>query len=415
MKKAKPLTKLITEALQKHDKVLVLTQDHKLVKDFLLDEPGRWNVTIDPRWWDKEEFRDEKITEGKTKEGYKVGIDYEGEDGCISERGGRFIFSCRYKNSSEKNIPIFKNHFTFPEIKKETNYSPILAIQKEEGPLCLIPESIHQYHLLHDQLTLQGITHSLDSSGDNKSVHLMKFPRYIKGYKTAVVYGLRPMQELMCLHPFETVVIVQPEDVTAYYRLDVINTLAKCFNETPDCALSADYLNFKTFINPKTIERNLMIMEMAGCVTRVRTDSESIIIEKRGQAPDAIEYHAIPEGTWRISKLLNHLRLPREELLPLLKRYESNGLIFSYTNAPALKLWRWRADPIVNRLKQVIDFFHEDQILLNDLVKFGESALNRWIEKKIEDHCLSFHSQAVVISIDGRQTLINPAGAALRS
>lgn len=354
------LPSLITKALDEHEKIIVFTQEWAQIRKSILND---------------------KRTEFSTNP-----------------------FS-HFKNESF----VIKTWFKFPRISITDHYPPIIAIQKEGKQIVIKTDGSYQYNALHDQFTMQGIIHSLESSGDFGDIHLVKTFRILPDkYRTVIVYGKSTLEELIPFSGMDKIILVREEDLLRKVKFPIVSGLLKCFTETPDSAIGLEYLNFKTFLHPKTLESNLLFLEHSGCISKVRADEQKVIIHKKGTIPDDLEFHAIPEGEYKISTLVTHLRIQREDLFPLLKKYENNGLIFSYSPGNNVRLWKYNDELTYDLFRKTIDRMQEEAILLDEIINVGELAINRFLDQKIEQYCLREKAQAILLGEDGGLTEINP-------
>jgi len=401
----------ITTILSTNDRVIVFTQDTSLIKRFLLEEPGRWNVKLNPQFWSEEKFSDKRIFRGHVKQGYKVGIStgddlqFQGSEIGLDVKGSRITFT---KNPffpiETENVFILKDHFSFPVLRRIDHLPPVLAAQKEGTPLIICPDGSYNYYLLHDQLTMQEISHTLETSGDKGRLHLMRVPSYVEGYEKAVVYGSVPLDYLMCYHNLDLIVLVRNESI-ATVKLELIGALMDCFSEIPDSALSVEYLSIKTSAHPRSVLRALMFMEYSGCAKKVRADNRVVSIHKKGSIPDDLEFHSIPEGEHRVSALIRNLRIPREDLFTLLKKYEKKGLIFSYVPGPSLNLWGLKDEMTEEIYAQTVDTIMREEEFITNVENMGEFFLNNFLEERIQNHCLGNNVNAKIYSEDNSISL----------
>lgn len=400
----KLLAKRVTKVLKKHGKVLVFTQDEDEIRRFLIEEPGRWNVEINEIYWDKSVFRNQLSCEGNLCEGYKFAIG----DNLLCLDGGKVgldknsdvIFSKNpFRKITEKTF-IIKDLISFPRIRREDHLPPILAIRKEGTPIVFKCDGIASYHALHDQFTMQGIDHSVFTSGEVKPIHLTWKCLYGTKADKVVVYGLTPIHELAAFNDCRELIIVRPTEVVSAAQPGQIKAISRCFADTPTMALTADYIAFKTFLHPSSVKKALFFMHRAGSVVRVRKEESRIIIHKTGPMPKEIEYHSIPEGTYSISALVKHLRIQREGLFDLLKKYEGKGLVFSYAPTKAQTLWLWKKAVEDNQYETTLSEIQQEETLLTAMESGDDMILNVMLEDRIQKHCLGSGTEAEFVMFD---------------
>lgn len=409
----------LSEALKTHDDILVFTQNDDLIRKFFLDGPGRWNILINEKWHKKEAFQHEKIYQGKTKEGYKIGAQWTADKrnpGIIAKSNsstGRILFCKNAFWDVQSFSFIVKDRFSFPKIKTTAHLPPIMAIQKEKPPIAIVCESAQQYHNLHDQLVMQEIDHSLDTSGEFKPIHLMLYPRYIEGYDKAIIYGFKPVSAILPFHNFEQLIWVRQDDVRITVNWEKLQMLLRCFAEAPDSALSTDYFAMKTLLHPSTIDRNLLFLLRCGVVSRVLHNDAHVILHKNRAIPNDLDFAMIPEGEYSVQKLLTHMKIPREDLFPLLKRYEGQGLIFSYSPKRIASLWKFERELSREKFHESLEALQGEDLFLSDLIQIGEIELDRYLERTIQRHCLANNKTAVILQEEAEDCFVKGSSQSL--
>lgn len=411
------LSKLITEALQKHSKVLVFTHNEEEVKKLFLDEPGRWTIIGNENLWNRKGFDNEKVTTGQASEGFKVGLSWErnGDNPGFIGTGNsqtQIIVSKQlsFHPSARGQYYIIKDWTPLPQIKIETHYPPLLAIQKEKTPLLIFCESKQHYYDLHDQFVMQEIDHSIQTSGEFKSIHLIYEPRYIEKYPKVLIYGYKPLSALFPFHASDLLILVRPQDVHAPVKSDSFHTLLRCFAEAPESALSSDYIGLKTFMHPRTIEKMLLFLQRVGCVHKSYQDRSKIVIHKTKTIPNDIEFNLIPEGSFKINELVNYCRIPRASVFNMLKKYEGNGIVFSYSQSRLQTIWTFRKALTLESFQETWANLQQEEFLLKEWENIGEIAINRYLEEQIQTYCVASKRQAMIQGIDQQWNVIDPCG-----
>lgn len=402
------LAKLILEAADRFEHVTVFTQDLLGIQTFLFKETGKWNISINEKWWPS--FEHEKMRIGKTLDGYKIGlVNPESAEIGLNARvaNEKIYFTKNPFDSIPEKTFIIKDHFSFPKLSKVSHFPPIIALQKEGRNLLLCPDGVHDYISLHDQFSMQGIEHSIETSGEIKAPHIVKSLSFMKDFSGAVVYGYRPFEELFKLNNLEKIVLVRPLDFFHVIRFEKVQKVMRCFTEMAEFGISPEYIGFKTFLHPDTVTKILQFMNYGGFVQRLRTDGEMISIYKKGTAPDSIEFHSIPEGTFKIHALIKHLQIAREDLFPLLKKYEKNGLIFSYLPTNNLKLWKMSREMMQSDFQTLIQQMSQEQSMIEDFIGNEEEKTNAFLEDRIQKHCINKKSEAILFN-SGETIVINP-------
>lgn len=406
----KSLSQLILKAIDTYNHVTVFTQSLSSIEHFLFQEPGKWNVHLNEKWWPK--LHHKSLFEGKVIDGYKVGVVPLEEStigiDCKGEKN-RILFTKNPLIELPEKTFIIKDHFSFPKLDKKAHLPPILAMQKIAKNIILCPDGIHSYLALHDQFCMQGIDHSLETSGEMKSTHLINAIDYLdsSAHEAVVIYGFKRFQQLFKLHNFDKLVLIRPYGALVGFNYEHVEKIYRCFSELPEFGLTSEFIGFKIVMHPKTVKKVLDFLSFAGSIIRVRTDQQQITIYKRGTAPDSLEFHSIPEGTFKIASLVKHLQISRADLFPLLKKYEANGLIFSYTPSDNTKLWALKKELTSGEFQDAMRTFAKEEALIEDFIGKEDEAVNSFLEERIQTYCLNNKSEAIFHHA-GDTVAINP-------
>lgn len=128
-----------------------------------------------------------------------------------------------------------------------------------------------------------------------------------------------------------------------------------------------------------TIANYMDILELSGIIKTVEADEKCVYITKKKHIDNDPLYYAIPEGTFSIKELMIALKVKREQVFQVLKKYEGN-LVFIFTPPKCLHYWKLmsefnieRINNVFNKLitdSQIIDSINIDcQKLVNDMVQ----------------------------------------------
>lgn len=409
-----PIPKLITEALKTHEKIIIFTQDPNVIRDFITEEPGRFTVKSSEAHWGGRLLRHPKIQRGILADGVKASVVDEGPADIGIDRDARIVFSKDPFREIPKNAFVIKDTFSFPKVRSEDHFPPILAIQREGQPIAICADGVGDFIRLHDQFVMQEIKHSLDGHQEVLAIHLMKRPSFITGIPKAVVYGFVEIEELITLNLFDEIILVRPKEIPAFIKPPFIRKILQCFTDTPTMALSEEYIGFKTLSHPGSIKKALLFLERIGAVVRARMDTQRVVIHKKGAIPDDISFHAIPEGEHSVGSLMKQLRIPRENVISLLKRYEGNGLIFSYIPVRNHTLWILGQEVADDQYDPMLHRIYEEESVIARMISEGEATLNSILNEKIERHCTTHGTDAVLINF-GKVETISPKQRELTS
>jgi hypothetical protein len=399
------LTKTIQKKLQTNDRVVVYTNNDTHVQDFLTQCSGRWQVAVNPYFWSRGKFVNDKFTNGPVKDGFKIGFvskdeRFPGETiGLDTEHGCRLVFTKNPFFAPNHKSYIIKTELSFPPTSIEPHLPPLLAIQKNtDSGIVFINRSKHDYNGLHDQLIMQDIEHSLGSSGERKGIHLVWPPKFLEG-DNIILYDMKHCQELFAYHGFKAVTVVRNIDQNVNLKFDDLHRILSVFTEVPHSAINVDFIAVKVWLHPKTILKCMAFLVEAGCLAPVRTDDGRIQVYKKGPGPknDAL-FHRIPEGEMSAYSLANHLQINRTELFSLLKGYEGSGIIFSYVIQKNQKLWKYIQELTREKYAETIERIRDTNVFLESLMSQGEKFLNSYLEEKIQRLCLERAFEAELVS-----------------
>lgn len=391
------ISKQITDDLNVSEHVIVYTQSADTMRDFLVNEPGRWSVQVNPMFWQSPEHK--KIGHGP---GYKVSVSDSLAAVGLDCDAKRIVFTKR-PLIPKKGSTIVKEYFSYPKFKIVDSYASLVAV-KNYPQLFIRAEDNVNYNFLHDQLSMAGVHHSVDTE-EPKDVMVSLSGRPKPGM-VALLYGFHSIMELMRFHECSEIILVNPiNNITPPLRS--LQYIMAVFNENPASVLSTEYIAFRTMANPETVKKHLRFLMMSGCVKRARADNQQITINKKTSVK-AIEYQMIPEGTHTISKLISHLRIQRHELFPLLKKYEGD-LIFSYLPAVTTSFWVAIRDMTEATYFSSKERFQVEQQDLINLQLLGSQFINEKLDRMIERYCVSSKARATLWRA-GVCTVIDPVG-----
>ena len=355
-----------------------------MILDYLTKEPGRHSVDFHTGDWDTSDFIHEKICFGTPQNGYKVNI-------CPVPFGADIGIGYPGKRLTITNDPfctlngvVVADELTFPKVELINSMNVLFAI-KHHPVVTIACENRAQYHAVHDQLSMLNIEHSLQSEEDVKNVHLTTNLVSAPG-RTLVLYGVLAISVLMKAHSSGKIVIIGERSpfISPYSAL---NSVLSVISEMSHSAVSMTYLSFQTLMSPAILKQALFMLRLMGCVKKVDVDEGRVVIQKKGEFPNDIEFHTIPEGTFTVRKLMSVLKVNREGVFPLLKKYENRGLIFAYNPAPGQTLYAI-GDKVLEpqRYEAYTDAWRHNLSMLNDLERSGAEFLNRHLERCIEKH-----------------------------
>lgn len=393
------LSQLVSETLNVNDRVIVFTQDMTVVEDFLLNYPGRWNVAINEELWPS--IQSDKICKGVLKKGFKAAlVDGRARNAEIGLDHGasRVIFTKNPWFPTKHGDAVLKDWFRFPTIKIVDNKSYLHFI--DFHPSCFIKtESVHEYNRLHDLLSFQNIEHSTGFE-DFKSIHVAHSPRYTAKHTALLYVGAELPQRMMGFHNCEEIYLV--EDINMY-RMEYreLKEIEKIFIENPMMGIHPDFVAFRIGLHPASIKRMLNFLCLCGVLKKAHSDSQTITLFKMAKKEDEF-YDRIPQGTFTISTLAKHLRIDRQEVIPILKKYEVH---ITYVPASEKQLYIHVNGLNDTQYRKALDATTEMHRIYGELANNAERYINRYIETKIEKHCKESSSKAVLFA-EGQANII---------
>jgi len=223
---------------------------------------------------------------------------------------------------------------------------------------------------------------------------------------TVIAYGFKSIYEILTFHEAKSVILVYDKDydIPTFERVEEI---MRCFLEAPDQAITPEYISFKTMSHEQRVRRDLEFMALSGALKTGQTHVQEVTIRKKVQDGDEM-FQRIPEGTWRIDKLMAHLVVSRDNLIGLFKNYR-DSIDFTYVPSNHNLFYFAKNDMTSQRYSAAKQFFSTNLQAIKTLEIEGMKYLNREIEARLEKHCLG-NGLPGVIHQWGKITEIDPCG-----
>ena len=351
----------------------MFTQDQKLIQNYLQHEPGRWDVMSNRLYWgDAPDDYDQKFR--VVASDADVGLDVEGR---------RLTFTKNPLWPILKNSCVVVDLFNFPAIEHHDIYPPLTLISKLSGKtLAIVPSSPFAWSQLQNQLVLQDI-----NQGNN--LKLLRNVQFIEGFQVVAVYKLPIVSHIMALDRTERVCLIGHKTPSTH-RIDRCEAIMACLARTPQSAVTFQWLALQTAIHPRNLLETLEFLVLIGCAREVHPDNEVVIIEKRGDQPEDLEFHSIPPGTWYVRQIAGHLKVDRDEVFPLLKKWENKGIVFSYAPSSHGTMWTVREALDRDRYRKAMDALDRNQERLTGLMAGGSGWLMHTLTQKAERHAKEY-------------------------
>jgi len=400
-----PVRNKIIELRNEHDRVVVFTQDENLVLDYLINAPGRFNVSYNEMYWQKPEHK--KICEGQLMPSFKVAVTPL-EKPCdvgLDRHASQVVFTANPFFKLLSNDAVVKTKFKFPEVRVTKYYKKMDAVELLK-PVAILFDSNKKIIRTHDWMVLSEIKHSVNTE-EESDVHLCLSGDKVNENKN-VYFDFNPNAEM--LFPYyknKAIYLSDMEYKAASYP--VMRDIISVFSELPDSGVSKDFLIFRLGTHPTTISNSIDFLIMAGCVKRAYTDSESITIHKQYAASKDDIFRLIPDGTWKIKQIIKQMKIKRESLFQILKHYEGKGLNFSYVPNNDNEIFVCVKELTHDLYVKTNEYMNLNSIFLNNLISTPTGVskqLNTWLDSKIEKHCLATGTKAVLFA-DGQATSLN--------
>lgn len=394
-------TDKLNELRNQHDRVIVFTQNEEFVWDYLLNCTGRFTISYNSLLWDKKEHK--KITLGRLTSGYKLGL-VTGASGDVGLDcpGTDLVFTCNPFYPISKTDGVFKDSFAFPPLLSKIGTKPIDVLK--HSPCAIRFSSANDLIKLHDFTTIHQIQHSIEAQSE-EAIHFIKNSAKVNADKTVLIDGPYKPEELIIYQNCKEIWL-NYEMEYRYPEFNVVREILRIFDEFPESGLSKDFIAFRMSVHPITLNKALEFLVLAGCLKKAYQNNDHITIHKTYiPNPDKL-FQKIPEGTYPIKTLLKHFNIKRENLIPFLKHYEGKGLNFSYVPKVDEDLYVYvkpMKNEEYNNAYQAITFHLS---FMNDWITNGDKFINRWLEQKIEKHCLETNSRAVLFAV-GQATSLN--------
>ena len=288
---------------------------------------------------------------------------------------------------------IIKEHFHVPEISfcVGMSYNAFMLEYEKNTKALYCPQN---FQSVRNMFTLQGVDARVMSKLEDVACDAL----YLGGFVT-------PLHLLKL--PSVGRVIIGNEIKTPHIESceAVYNTLISM----PETAITEQFISFKVVMHRKTVANSLRFLELMGCAKQVVSYNDMISIQKRGEQPAELEFHAIPEGTYSTDKLMAALRCNPDEIIPRLKKYENKGLVFGYTQNIHREMWTSSGEFDKERYINVMDAVQRSSIWMDQVRTSGDRFVNTEIDNIVMAHCQRHGSQAAII--DGENvTTIDPRG-----
>lgn len=385
-------TSKITELLNYNKHVTVFTQDFGAVMTFLNNEPGMWTVDVNQLWWPK--LTDCPKNKWKiVKDNADVGLDCHGKRLTITKNPFRPI---------QARSVVIKDFFLFPQINSADIYPPMTFIAANKNKKTAIISSDNKaFYDLHNQLVMNDIPHGLN---EDAQLSIFNSTSYINDYDMVACYKRPIVPVLMPLHDCGSITIIGNRGITP--KWEHCETIMKCLAQTPMSAQTFEFLAYQTLLHPRTLKDTLNFLCLTGSVKEIYPNGDVVIIQKKGKAPDDLNFHAIPEGTWTVAHLISHLKIKKEELFKLLKQFEGNGLIFSYAPSPHKVLWTIGIELSQEKYAKTIQTLTLNNQWLSEMDVNATLFINRHVEKYAQLHAKNygikayFHKEGIIEVID---------------
>jgi len=378
------------------------------VESFILDEPGRWKVAINPMYWSS--INSDKVCRDTLKKGYKAAlIDARRHDADIGMDcpAARVIFTKNPWFKITNEDAVIGDRFRYPTIKIVNHNSYLHFI--DFHPSCFIKtESVHEQNRLHDLLSFQNVDHSTGFE-DFKTIHVGSTPRFSDKHQSLLYVGADMPQMMMGMHMFKEIFLV--EDLNMY-RMEYrdLKEIEKIFIENPMMGLHPEFVSFRIGMHPNNVKRLMNFLCLCGVLKKAHSDSQTITIHKLAKNQDEF-YDRIPQGTFTIGTLAKHLRIDRKDVIPILKKYDVH-ISFIPTNEKQMYIYANGLTDV--NYKKAIDANSNMYRIYGEMAHDAEKFINRFIETKIEKHCKESNSKAVLLT-EGQAIVIQSSGSFINS
>lgn len=396
------IPKKITQLRDEYERVVVFTQDENLVLDFLVNQPGRFLVGCNETYWDKP--RHNKICDGALMPSFKVGVTQFNKPCDVGlDRDGRdVVFTANPFFNLRRTDAIVKTKFRFPKVKHTPEFKLMDAYELLK-PVGILFESKQKLIKVHDWMIINDAKHSLTSE-EEATVTLALHNERVSADKH-IYFTFNPNVEMLFPH-FKNKEIYLSDISFKHISYPVIKNIFQIFNEFQDCGITKEFISFRLSAHPSTITNTLEFLILSGCVKRAMSDKEVVTIHKKYiESPDDM-LRMIPEGSWQVKQLMKHLKLQRESVFQVLKKYEGKGLNFSYVPKNDDEIFVAVKDLDNDAYSKTNEYLKLNSFFMNDLIESGENHINKWLESKIEKHCLATGTKAVLFA-DGQETTLN--------
>src|SRR5258706_12485792 len=131
------LTKMIDQALERNDHIVVFTQRLEDFSDFAINGNGRWNISHNISMWPN--FSSNLMAKGQVRNSFKLGIVEEplNQPNVIGiDYGGKVTFTKNPFFSIPKDSIIIKpRSFVYPPFTISSYYTPLRAVTEVKDGL----------------------------------------------------------------------------------------------------------------------------------------------------------------------------------------------------------------------------------------------------------------------------------------
>lgn len=394
------MSKLIHEQADINPRVVVFTQNIHQIQQFLFEESGKWNVKRNRMFWPEiKNIKPKKILFVESFDSFnqpEIGLDTE---------ASRIIFTKNVFFPVKKEDFVIMDHFDFPNIHINENISYLQFISTHKSSYIKTNSKQHLWKM-HDMLTFHGINHSIDEA-IKAEIHISDALAYSTHHDALLIYGIEHIQNMMCAHQFKTIYV---DANMRIYSMDFkdMKEIERLFLENNDCGMDLNYLSYRLGGNPTTLKRLLDFMFHCGTLAKAYPDDQHLTLQKIEKNEDLF-YQYIPEGTFAIRKLMKHLKCKREEVFPILKKY---NVRISFAPQSEREMFVLNSELNIEKFNQVLAWLNKTNLILSELATNATRWINSYLVSKIEKHCLTFQSTAMLFR-DGATETINPNGQIL--
>lgn len=290
-------------------KSLIFTQSNDLARAFLYDNPGKWKVSINKKYWhDSLMYSDKSDKNEFVKDNAQVGFDRFASD---------VIFTKRPCLSPDAKWSIIQTKFTSPVVRFEQN------IDRFINGSVLFTDDKNKYK---DMFAV------IDGVDDTKR-RIYNDITYEEGERAVILKRFCDPFDLCALHNMNTVILPESilwEQMPTIFQCQSVMEAMSIARSTlgVDSAVDTDWISRHAIVNALIIPRVLELLEAMRCVKPIIIDNSMVVIQKKPPCPATIEFGKIPEGNFKLSELK---KLLGSDALSLLKSYENNGLIFGFS------------------------------------------------------------------------------------